>query len=59
MNGEMQLTILKLKQTTAALKALLDHYVDLVASGDAGKWDPEEEEVVLQARRVLSGPYPD
>lgn len=37
-----------------ALKALLKHYVSLVNSGDAGHWDPETEEVVMQARAALS-----
>ena len=38
-----------------ALTALLDHYVSLVASGDAGKWDAEQEPQVIAARRALGG----
>jgi hypothetical protein len=36
-----------------ALQGLLDHYVGLVNSGDAGNWDPETEPVVIEARRCL------
>lgn len=36
-----------------ALEGLLKHYVDLVESGDAGFWDPEQEEPVKVARQVL------
>lgn len=36
-----------------ALRELLDHYVDLVNSGDAGNWDPEKEGEVAQARAAL------
>lgn len=38
----------------AALENLLDHYLQLANSGDAGNWDPEEEPVVIEARRALS-----
>jgi hypothetical protein len=41
-----------------ALQALLDHYLSLVNSGDAGNWDPEAEEVVIAARAALTGPPP-
>lgn len=36
-----------------ALRELLDHYVGLVNSGDAGNWDPEKEGEVAQARAAL------
>lgn len=36
-----------------ALEGLLDHYVQLVNSGDAGNWDPEKEPVVIAARHAL------
>lgn len=36
------------------LDALLEHYVQLINSGDAGFWNPEEEPVVIDARRVLA-----
>lgn len=37
----------------AAAQALLDHYVSLVRSGDAGNWDPETEEPVIRLRKAL------
>lgn len=37
-----------------ALSALLDHYVALVDSGDAGHWNAEDEHVVKQARAALA-----
>jgi pimeloyl-ACP methyl ester carboxylesterase len=36
-----------------ALRDLLDRYVSLVESGDAGHWDAEEEPVVIAARAAL------
>lgn len=36
-----------------ASQALLDHYLELVNSGDAGTWDPETEEPVIRLRRAL------
>ena len=38
----------------AALKRFLDEYVALVESGDAGFWDVEQEEKVIQARAAIS-----
>jgi len=38
----------------AALELLLDHYVLLVKSEDAGHWDPETEGCVIAARAVLA-----
>lgn len=38
----------------SALEGLLDHYVALVASGDAGFWNPEEEPQVIAARAALA-----
>ena len=37
----------------AALAALLQQYVDLVNCGDCGKWNPETEPVVINARAAL------
>jgi hypothetical protein len=37
-----------------ALKAMLERYVSLVNSGDAGHWDCETEPVVIDARAALS-----
>lgn len=36
-----------------AAKAMLDHYVRLVESGDAGHWDPQDEDVVATLGDVL------
>lgn len=36
-----------------ALEALLDRYTELVNSGDCGNWNPEEEQVVIDARSAL------
>lgn len=37
-----------------ALKAFLKYYVGFVNSGDAGFWDPEKDEIVINARAALS-----
>lgn len=37
-----------------ALLGILNRYVDLANSGDAGFWNPEAEEVVISARRALA-----
>jgi hypothetical protein len=37
-----------------ALTDLLNHYVALVNSGDAGSWDPEKEPVVIKARAAIA-----
>ena len=41
-------------ELASALQALLRRYVGLVESGDAGNWNTEEEEVVVNARAALS-----
>lgn len=41
-----------------ALAGLLDHYVQLVTSGDAGFWNPEKEEIVIAARKALTSTPP-
>lgn len=38
----------------SALTALLNKYVGLVRSGDAGFWDPEAEEEVINSRDALA-----
>lgn len=40
----------------AALVGLLEHYINLANSGDAGFWDPEKEPVVINARAALTPP---
>jgi len=37
----------------SALLGMVDHYTQLVNSGDAGNWDPEKEPVVIAARAAL------
>lgn len=37
-----------------ALHDLVEHYVKLVRSQDAGNWDPEKEDEVIQARAALA-----
>ena len=46
----------KLARMREALTGVLDRYVGLVNSGDAGNWDPETEDVVIKARAALDIP---
>jgi hypothetical protein len=50
---EIQTLTRKNEQLEDALRGLLRRYVGLVESGDAGKWDAEEEEEVIEARKAL------
>lgn len=38
----------------AALIGVADLYTQLVHSGDAGFWDPEEEEPIIAARKAIA-----
>lgn len=38
----------------AALEGMLDRYVSLANSGDAGNWDCEEEDEVIAARQAIA-----
>lgn len=38
----------------AALSGLVDHYVEMVNSGDCGFWDPETDDEIIAARAALS-----
>lgn len=38
----------------AALKMMVDHYVQLASSGDCGFWNPEDEEQVIGAREAIA-----
>lgn len=40
-------------ESERALENLLKRYVDLVNCGDCGNWNPETEQEVIEARRVL------
>lgn len=42
------------EELKTALIKLLDSYVALVKSGDAGNWNPENDEEVILARKALS-----
>jgi hypothetical protein len=42
------------KELREALTGMLDHYVSLVNSGDAGNWDAEIEPQVITARTALA-----
>ncbi len=42
------------KELSDALEAMLNHYLRLAESGDAGNWNPEEEDVVKRVRKVLA-----
>lgn len=42
------------KEVIEALTGLLDRYVGLVESGDAGFWDAEQEDCVIKARAALA-----
>lgn len=37
-----------------ALEAMADYYVQLVNTGDAGQWDPEEDDVVIKSRAAIA-----
>jgi len=45
---------LEIQRLRDALNGLLERYVDLVNCGDCGKWNPETEDVVVQARQALA-----
>ena len=36
-----------------SLEGMTERYCDLINSGDAGNWNPEEEDVVIKARKIL------
>lgn len=40
-------------KTRTALQRLLHHYLSVVNSGDAGFWNPEEEDEVIMVRQAL------
>lgn len=44
----------RVEELTASLTHILDHYVALASSGDCGRWDPETEDEVIEARAVLA-----
>jgi hypothetical protein len=40
--------------TLAALKGSIDAYVQLINSGDAGRWDPETDDHVIAGRAAIA-----
>ena len=48
----------RLHKSNAALREALNEFlrvwIELVESGDAGFWDPEKDDVVIQARQALA-----
>ena len=59
MSEEVEMTEVKHKYTPGPdllteLTLLLDHYIQLVNSGDCGHWDPEKEERVIAARATIA-----
>lgn len=51
--GEVTSLKSKLERAIECLESFLDMYVALVNSGDAGFWNPEEDEEVIKARTTL------
>lgn len=43
----------RIKRLEEALEGTVKRFVDLVNSGDAGFWNPEEESVIIAARAAL------
>lgn len=60
-NGMHQIAVMEIDRLRNALDGLLERYTGLVNSGDAGFWDPENEPVVIAARKALArvGPAGD
>jgi DNA repair exonuclease SbcCD ATPase subunit len=49
-----QAALARVAQLEGALRVMLERFVGLVASGDAGSWDPESEPEVVAARAALN-----
>lgn len=50
---QQELMDMRINVLTVALTRLLDRYVEIAESGDAGYWDPEAQPEVRLARRAL------
>ncbi len=37
-----------------ALEAMADYYAHLVNTGDAGQWNPEEDDVIIKSRAAIA-----
>jgi hypothetical protein len=49
-----QAALARVAKLEGALRVMLERFVGLVASGDAGSWDPESEPEVVAARAALN-----
>lgn len=45
----------RIQELERALSEFLDAYIASVNCGDWGNWDPEEETIVINARKALEG----
>lgn len=41
-------------ELVTTLEAMADYYVQLVNTGDAGQWNPEEDDVVIKSRAAIA-----
>ena len=53
-SNQQSAVALRVRELEGVLRGILDRYVTLVDSGDAGNWNPEEEPQVIAARAALS-----
>ena len=47
-------TITKEAALYLALNNFVEFYVDFINSGDCGKWEPEDDKIVIEARKALN-----
>lgn len=43
-----------IRDMSDCLDDMTNHYAELINSGDAGNWNPEEEQEVMAARKMVS-----
>lgn len=46
--------IVVIRDMADCLDDMTNHYAELINSGDAGNWNPEEEQEVMAARKMVS-----
>lgn len=44
----------RVRDLADCLSDMTEHYVELAGSGDCGSWNPEEEQEVIAARRMIA-----
>jgi hypothetical protein len=50
--------VLRARTSESLLSKLLEHYISLANSGDAGNWNCEEEELIIEIKTYLAnGPW--